>query len=189
VQCFRYPCSCKRRKWFVVCHSVLSLFKCLSQVDDFPCGTCGKSTLQGNCAVTLTTNRGTLKIASTCPEFSLITYSSALKGSKTTPCTNVPVVCELCVQPTNSNVIPGVWRYNLNAHVKALHPGRTQPSQFSSNFLKLLVIDDDEHLAMGIPKEQIPPIFASNPIVSRGVKRHALTELPSPRNNKSARSV
>ena len=161
----------------------------MSKIGDLPCGTCGKSTMHGNCAVTLTRHRNSFQIASTCPEFSGITYTSALKGSKTTPCTNVPVICDLCVQPTNSNTIPAVWRYNLDAHVKTMHPGHPQTSQFSQKFLELLVISSSEQLAMGIPQEQIPPTL---PIptpydVPRGTKRNALDQLMSPKGTKSSR--
>jgi len=69
--------------------------------------------------VTLTSHRSALKITSTCSEFTGIVYASALKGSKTTPCTNVPVICELCAHATNSKTIPAIWRYNLEAHIKA----------------------------------------------------------------------
>lgn len=137
--------------------------------------------------MTLTNQRGAFKITSTCPEFTGIIYASALKGSKTTPCTNVPVICELCVQPTNAKVIPAVWRYNLEAHIKSFHPGHTSHSQFSQKFLRLLIIDTDEQVAMGIPQEQIPPAMtAGSP---RGVKRSAPERLSSPRRTKSVRST
>jgi hypothetical protein len=130
-----------------------------------------------------------LKISSKCPEFTNITYGSALKGSKTTPCTNVPIICELCIRPNNSNSTSGIWRYNIEDHIKNLHPGHTDASQFSSKFLQLINILPTEELALGIPQEQIPPtVFAiPNPSADviiqnspRGLKRRALDELQSP---------
>jgi hypothetical protein len=139
--------------------------------------------------MTLTCLRGgTFKISSTCPNFSGITYASALKGLKTMPCTNVPVVCKLCVQPNNSSTIPGIWRYNLEEHIKALHPGHTQSSQFSQKLLRLLIVDANEQLAMGILQEQIPPITTPrSPVGSSGVKHSATDPILSPRSSKSAR--
>jgi hypothetical protein len=133
--------------------------------------------------VTITSAHGVLKISSTCPEFTGITYGSALKGSKTTPCTNVPVICELCIRPNNSNSMSGVWRYNMDAHIKNLHPGHTDSFQFSSKFLQLITILPAEELAMGIPQEQIP--IAPNPKATemnspRGFKRRSLDDIPSP---------
>lgn len=141
--------------------------------------------------MTLTSNRAAFKVTSTCPEFTGITHTSALKGSKTTPCTNVPVICELCIQPNNSKTIPAVWRYNLEVHIKAFHPGHTQFSQLSQKFLELLTIDTTEQLAMGIPQEQIPPIMAAliSPSALRGAKRSAPDPLSSPRQTKSLRST
>jgi hypothetical protein len=158
------------------------------QILPFPCGTCGRLTSHGNCAVTLTClHGGTFKISSTCPDFSGITYASALKGSKTMPCTYVPVICELCVQPNNSSTIPGIWRYNLKEHIKALRPGHTQSSQFSQKLLRLLIIDANEQLAMGIPQEQIPPITTPrSPVGSHGVKCSATDQILSPRSSKLA---
>src|ERR1700689_5684112 len=142
------------------------------------------------CAVTLTSSRASFKIASTCPEFSGIMYASALKGSKTTPCTNVPVICELCVQPNNSNTVPGIWRYNLNAHVEAMHPGHTERSQFTQKFLELLDVSFQKELAMGIPQEQIPPaIILSMHHSLRGTKRQSPDHLLSPPQNKLLHST
>jgi hypothetical protein len=145
--------------------------------------------MDGNCAVNLTRHRNSFQITSSCPEFSSITYASALKGSKTTPCMNVPVICELCVQPNNSNTIPAVWRYNLNSHVNTMHPGHTQTSQFSQKFLELLLISDSEQLAMGIPKEQIPPLLPTSAShgTPRGIKRRALEQPLSPKGTKYSR--
>ena len=157
----------------------------------FPCETCSKSTLPGNCAVMLTNHGSAFKITSTCPEFTGIVHTSALKGSKMTPCTNIPVICELCVQSTNSKTIPAIWRYNLEAHIKACHPGHTHCSQFSRKFLGLLTIDAGEQLVMGIPQEQIPPAMTAHSSYNapQGVKHTAPDPLSSPRQTKSLCSM
>jgi hypothetical protein len=162
---------------------------CHDQVGAFPCGTCGRPTTEGNCMVTVTSSHGVLKISSKCPEFTGITYGSALKGSKTTPCTNVPVVCELCIRSNNSNSTCGIWRYNMDAHIKNLHPGHMDSSQFSAKFLQLITILPAEESAMGIPQEQIPTTALTTPNPSNeviiqnspcGLKRRALEGIPSP---------
>jgi len=164
------------------------------KVGDFPCGTCGKSTSLGTCAVTVTNIRGSSKVTSNCPEFTGISYASALKGSSTTPCTNVPIACELCIQPTNSKIVPAVWRYNLLDHVRLTHPGHTQPSHFSPAFWELMNIPTKEQIAMGIPKEQIPPTTSDTPPLHEisspcGLKRCGTDNEPSPRRKKSVRST
>lgn len=165
------------------------------KVSTFPCGTCGKSTSTGSCAVTITKGRGgSSKVASSCPEFSGISYASALKGSTTTPCTNVPIICELCVQPTNSKLIPAVWRYNLAEHVQIEHPGHTQSFHFSPKFWELISIPIAEQIAMGIPQEQIPPIAPATMLINvpnspQGIKHRATDNQQSPRRTKSARKA
>jgi len=118
------------------------------------------------------------KVMSTCPEFTVITYASTLKGLKMTPCTNVPVICELCIQPNNFKTIPAVWRYNLEAHIKSFHLGHMQFAQFSQKFLGLFTIDTTEQLAMGTPQEQIPPVMAT--LISHNVLWGAKHSAPDP---------
>ena len=149
----------------------------------------------------ITTARGTSKVSSTCPEFTSIKYATALNGSATTPCINVPIACELCVRSDNSKTLAAVWRYNMEAHLKSFHPGHNQPFHLSSAFLTLCTIKHEEHIAMGIPQEQIPPsIFSSFPTSAnssgsdlmsiahpRVPKRQALELLPSPQKPKIPR--
>jgi hypothetical protein len=89
----------------------------------------------------------------------------------------------------------------MEAHLKAFHPGHNQPSHLSTTFLTLCTIKHEEHIAMGIPQEQIPQsIFSSFPssadssgsglhqIVHPGIpKRQALELLPSPQKPKIPR--
>ena len=103
---------------------------------------------------------GSFKVTSMCPKFTGISHGSALKGSNTTPCTNVPVICELCIQLTNSKLILAVWRYNLHEHIKTTHPGHTQLLQLSPRFREFVNISANEKITMGIPKEQIPAAFS-----------------------------
>ena len=180
------------------CSFVCYLINTGLKIGAYPCGTCGKSTVFGNCSITIATTQGTSKATSTCPEFTTIKYTAALSGSATTPCTNVPVACKLCVRADNSKSTPAMWRYNLEAHVREVHPGHTHASQFSDKFLDLCTITSKEQIAMGIPQEQIPPAIFT-PLVSCSAstsqitnarsqipKRKALKALPSPQKPKLA---
>ena len=158
---------CWKTKYFMPLINYLSLFwHSKPQIYSFPCGTCGKSTSPGNCAVMLTTHCSTLKIASTCSKFTGIVYASALKGLKTMPCTNVPVICELCAHATNSKTIPAIWQHNLE-------------------------IDASKQLVMGIPQGQIPPamVTPSSHSATHSIKCSPSDQLHSSRWTKSPRSA
>jgi hypothetical protein len=108
------------------------------------------------------------------------------------PCINIPIVCEL--QPTNSKVIPAIWRYNLVEHIKIVHPGHTLPSYFSPAFWEFMNIPIKEQIAMGIPKEQIPPIKSDTPLAHKpssphGLKRCGTDNEPSPQRAKAAHFI
>ena len=180
------------------CSFVCYLINTRLKIGVYPCGTCGKSTAFGNCSITIATTRGMSKVTSTCPEFTTIKYATALSGSVTTPCTNVPVACELCMWANNSKSTPAVWRYNLEVHVRGVCPGHTHASQFSDKFLELCTITSKEQIGMGIPREQIPPVIftplalcsASTSQITNACsqipKHKALVALPSPQKPKLA---
>lgn len=44
------------------------------------------------------------------------TYGTAMKSTKNSPCSNVPLVCPLC--PSDS---PAIWRYSMKRHMKVSH--------------------------------------------------------------------
>jgi hypothetical protein len=46
-----------------------------------------------------------------------LSLTSFAKSTNASPCTNVPISCPLC--PASSEA---VWKYNLEAHLKAVHP-------------------------------------------------------------------
>ncbi|THU83440.1 hypothetical protein K435DRAFT_689543 [Dendrothele bispora CBS 962.96] len=47
-------------------------------------------------------------------------YMSASSASKSNPCTNVPVICLLCIRINPDS--PAIWRYNLDTHYRRQHP-------------------------------------------------------------------
>ncbi|KAF8142297.1 hypothetical protein K438DRAFT_1489143, partial [Mycena galopus ATCC 62051] len=57
-----------------------------------PCGFCGRT----GCEIDILKNGKTLKAASNCIRQHSFAYGHAKKYSAATPCTNVPVQCELC---------------------------------------------------------------------------------------------
>ena len=117
------------------------------------------------CGVTLTPRGKTQIVKSKCPEFTILTYATAIEGSLTTPCTNVPVVCKICYPKDTPKETPAVWRYNLEEHIRLRHAGHTLPSHFDFNtsFYRLCNIPAAEQVAMGIPQEQVPPPLFSTP--------------------------
>jgi len=132
------------------------------------------------------------KVTSNCPKFTGISYASALKGSSTTPCTNVPIACELCIQPTNFEIIPAVWRYNLLDHVRLTHPGHTQPSHFSPAFWELMNVPTKEQSQWESLKNRSRPTTSDTPPLHeisspRGLKRCGTDNEPPPQEEKLVR--
>ena len=130
-----------------------------------PCGFCGRSTSLDDrgCDVTLRTVGGVVHIESNCPHAEDFTYSSALKGSKTTPCTNVPILCPLCPAPRNPrDNSPAIWKYNVPQHIQTNHTGHTLeniPLKTSAHY----AITREEYVRLKIPQEQIPSHAPGNP--------------------------
>lgn len=48
-----------------------------------------------------------------------------------------PITCGLCVCSNNSEILGAVWLYNMEAHLKAFHPGNNQPLHLSTTFITL----------------------------------------------------
>lgn len=130
-----------------------------------PCGTCEGSMKEGKCAVTLTYSRKAWHVESACEMFTGIQYANAVCGSKTTPCTNVPMVCMLpgCYHKTDlGKPSAGIWSYNMEKHIRTRHPAYKLPENFESDFLKAITISPDEQKTMGIPQGHITlDFFAS----------------------------
>ena len=71
---------------------------------------------------------------SRCPNLCLIKLGAAGKSSKANPCTNIPLICPLC-----PNKSPAVWKYNLQSHIRSLHPDCN-----IQDFSSLYTISEDE---------------------------------------------
>ncbi|KAJ7198690.1 hypothetical protein C8J57DRAFT_1104960 [Mycena rebaudengoi] len=87
---------------------------------DLPCGFCGESG-HAECAVWVKIKSKSTSIETHCRLAAPIKYAYAERGSSTTPCRNVPIVCSLCPSQLTagkpSGRQPAQWRYNMNAHL------------------------------------------------------------------------
>ncbi|KAI0066999.1 hypothetical protein BV25DRAFT_1897244 [Artomyces pyxidatus] len=87
-----------------------------------PCGWCGRD--GSGCMVQLTKKGASRKISSSCRyHFSNMIYGQAIKTTKNSPCTNVPIHCPLC--PVSMSGQPRtIWKYNAVYHLSTEHaPG------------------------------------------------------------------
>jgi hypothetical protein len=112
-------------------------------VDGEACGLCLRPSPM--CKLVLKKSRGAeaslsldLK-KSTCANLMRFQYSSAEQSSKSSPCSNVPIICPLC--PTQN---PAVWTYNLHTHFRVRHkivnplqyPAKVLPSESERDAMK-----------------------------------------------------
>jgi len=90
-----------------------------------PCGFCGGD----KCTVKLDrTGHERLKILSSCPyTYSSFNYEIAKLPSKSSPCTNIPIVCPFCSSSTSTR---SIWKYNAVAHMTVNHPDELLPLEF-----------------------------------------------------------
>ncbi|KAK7434628.1 hypothetical protein VKT23_020094 [Stygiomarasmius scandens] len=157
-----------------------------------PCGYCARSDRPG-CAVTLSIKAKVEKIESKCPFIVPISYKTAIKGSATTRCRNVPVICSLCPPQPNAKSLPAIWLYNMPQHLAESHPEYDSPNLVEHesnlkplpyNLWKMIEVTAEEEVALGIPEEHRLPAFtgfasqlveneASSPAGNAGKKRRA----------------
>ncbi|KAJ7849681.1 hypothetical protein B0H14DRAFT_3866837 [Mycena olivaceomarginata] len=142
-----------------------------------PCGFCGRD----GCSTDLSglpTARATPKCTSTCPRHHTFSYGSAKKYSGTTPCTNIPIFCTLCL-PIPPRKSPAVfWKYSMHAHIRQAHPRfwddiTNLPTGLSPVFALNLAISREEMLALGviIGSSAAPMASTLVPAPRRGEKR------------------
>ena len=78
------------------------------------------------CSIRLAKGKGTKGtktvdvIHSRCPNVTKLSITSAAKCIESSPCTNVPLDYPLCLPGSDA-----VWKYNLVAHIKSVHPTAT----------------------------------------------------------------
>ncbi|KAG6848163.1 hypothetical protein H0H93_002810, partial [Arthromyces matolae] len=94
-------------------------------VDSEPCGFCLRPSRL--CRVYLTKGKGAkgnLRVdskRSECPNFVSFKYQVAAQSTQSSPCSNVPLQCPLCLPST-----PAVWRYNFSHHLETEHPNASK---------------------------------------------------------------
>ncbi|KAI0026824.1 hypothetical protein K488DRAFT_25730, partial [Vararia minispora EC-137] len=111
-----------------------------------PCGLCSGG--PNSCKIFLVKpsrgSKGKFQVdphKSTCPRrFQTFHYASAARSTESSPCTNVPLICQLCGPEK-----PAVWRYNYHHHLRTTHPLASLP-EFRAGF----EISDEERQAMGL---------------------------------------
>ncbi|KAI0027795.1 hypothetical protein K488DRAFT_60410, partial [Vararia minispora EC-137] len=111
-----------------------------------PCGMCARG--PESCQIFLTKTSSASKASpqvdsskSTCPHrFRKFKYASAAVSSGASPCSNVPLVCELC-GPNK----PAIWRYNFYYHLLTVHPLANL-----QDYKDIWTISEQEHEAMGL---------------------------------------
>ena len=68
------------------------------------------------------------KIVSSCRyAYSSFNYECAKLPTKSSPCTNIPIICPFCDSP---NATRSIWKYNTIAHIAVHHPDEPLPLEF-----------------------------------------------------------
>ncbi|KAK7012371.1 hypothetical protein R3P38DRAFT_3019043 [Favolaschia claudopus] len=133
--------------------------------DSYPCGFCGRS---GNpeCAVTMRPKGESFEITKCdCSYRHNFNYNPANTGSSKTPSRNVPVICALCPRPEGRYpLFPGIWRYNMEQHLRDRHPEYASPLQPEGDILPFELwlsarVEYNEQLLLGVPENLIPVPF------------------------------
>ncbi|KAL0960227.1 hypothetical protein HGRIS_011861 [Hohenbuehelia grisea] len=138
----------------------------LPVAESLPCGFCGTSACPPHLKRKKRNGVVMFTVETSCPYEVPIRYGMAAKGSTTTPCCNVPVICDLCVQPANarSTTDQAIWRYNMAEHLSTHHAEYASPNNPEGIPLPLTVwdatsISREEELGVGIPPTHIPGPF------------------------------
>jgi hypothetical protein len=116
-----------------------------------PCGWCGR---QG-CKVQLIKKGTSNSISSSCPyHYSKMMYGRAAQYSKSSPCTNVPIHCPLCLEGLSGQP-KTIWKYNAFAHFAAEHVplGSDSLPEIPSSFIVDTFISSKEESDMGIGQQ------------------------------------
>ncbi|KAF8185251.1 hypothetical protein K438DRAFT_1464758, partial [Mycena galopus ATCC 62051] len=129
-----------------------------------PCGFCAFSG-KPECEVHIRKKGPTMHVETNCAMVSAFNYKPAEQGSKSTPCRNVPVVCELCFPdaPRAGQTQRAQWRYNMPEHLAAAHPEYSSPlspggTRLPHEVWESMKMDTTEELALGIPQACIPAV-------------------------------
>ncbi|KAJ7662776.1 hypothetical protein DFH06DRAFT_1088352 [Mycena polygramma] len=132
--------------------------------DSLPCGFCGRSG-RPECQVFMKPDSRKNDIQTKCQYAQAFQYNQANKGSSTTACRNVPIICGLCPPAQRKHDwVPAVWRYNMPQHLSMQHSEYASPLNPEGNPLPYeiwqnMVISKEEELKLGVLEFLIPPEF------------------------------
>ena len=85
------------------------------------------------------------EIVQTCPHRSQLDLDRTYRLSTDNLCTNVPISCPFCPEfKPDGSMIPAVWKYNIEAHIRADHP------EVEENLLQSSRVTQEEFIAMNI---------------------------------------
>ncbi|KAJ7502218.1 hypothetical protein B0H11DRAFT_1989903, partial [Mycena galericulata] len=136
--------------------------------DALPCGFWGES---GNaaCNIYLHVKTKAATIETNCRLAMPVKYAYAERGSRATPCRNVPIVCSLfpstLTAGKESRAQPAVWRYNMAEHLAQVHPEYASPrnpdglQRLPNAVWTSMAMAEGEEVALGIPLGKIPAPF------------------------------
>jgi hypothetical protein len=128
------------------------------------CGFCGKNSnplCQQLFLKESKSSKAAPKVLSSCPYFYKMSYNNDKKFSRARPCTNVPIVCEICNPPTRRNfrqACIAYWKYEMEAHIRSAHPRFATPTYPNGDYLvsesmaAALDFDPEEEEALGVSK-------------------------------------
>lgn len=83
-----------------------------------PCGFCG---LDGCTLALVHKSRGKTEIKSNCQYHYDFSLGAATVSSVTSPSTNVPLHCPLCLPDPKTGRMPAFWKYNIDSHTYDTH--------------------------------------------------------------------
>ncbi|KAJ6584060.1 hypothetical protein DFH09DRAFT_1028949 [Mycena vulgaris] len=136
--------------------------------DSLPCGFCGDSG-HAACTICMQVKTSAVTVESNCRLSMPFKYAYAERGSKATPCCNVPIVCGLCpsvlTAGKESRSQPGQWRYNMEEHVAQAHPKYASPrnpdgaKRLPHAVWTSMQISHGEEVALGIPLGKVAAPF------------------------------
>ena len=125
-----------------------------SVLGESPCGFCGRDGCITLLKVKPNAPPNTAPIIlSTCDyHYDRMQYSTAKKFSKSTPCTNVPIHCQLC-PPSETGDVCTIWKYNALQHIWDEDTSDGTLPELSPQLWIDIFITRAEEVALGIPEE------------------------------------
>ncbi|KIK79954.1 hypothetical protein PAXRUDRAFT_159905 [Paxillus rubicundulus Ve08.2h10] len=121
----------------------------VSMVD--PCGFCSQS---GHPVQLVKEGwKRTFQPSSSCPFSIIFSIGAAANSTKTSPSTNVPIQCPLCLSSSSDHST--ILKYNMAHHISAVHSGLNPNQPLPLALAMAMKITRSEQQALGIPLDLI----------------------------------